>query len=88
MRTFLLIVGGICGFILALGAIWRAVLWKDVLFGGMTIWQGESSWQLWYCAYAELIGLALMFGSLLLARSGFAQLLPSCAGRCMATTRC
>jgi hypothetical protein len=69
MRVFVLAVGGAAGLILALGALARAILWRDEVFGGMRAWQGDRGWQLWLCAYVELIGLALMFASLLLARS-------------------
>ena len=46
-----------------------AFLWRDEVFGGMRAWQGDRGWHLWLCAYVELIGLGLMFTSLLLART-------------------
>jgi hypothetical protein len=69
MRVFVLVVGGVAGLILSLGALARAFMWRDEVFGGMRAWQGDRGWHLWLCAYVELIGLALMFASLLLARS-------------------
>jgi hypothetical protein len=69
MRVFVLVVGGVAGLILSLGALARAILWRDEVFGGMRAWQGDRGWHLWLCAYVELIGLALMFASLLLART-------------------
>ncbi len=68
MRVLVLVVGGCFGFILAGGALARAVIWSSDVFGGMRAWQGERSWHLWLCAYVELIGLAIMFASLLSAR--------------------
>ncbi len=35
----------------------------------MRAWQGDVGWHLWLCAYVELIGLALMFASLMLAKA-------------------
>jgi hypothetical protein len=69
MRVFVLIVGGIAGLILSLAALAQAILWRDEVFGGMRAWQGDRGWRLWLCAYALLIGLALMFASLQLART-------------------
>ena len=69
MRIFVLVVGGVAGLILALAAATRAFLWRDEIFGGMRAWQGDRGWHLWLCAYVELIGLGLMFASLLLART-------------------
>jgi len=69
MRIFVLVVGGVAGLILSLGALARAFVWRDEVFGGMRAWQGDRGWHLWLCAYVELIGLGLMFTSLLLART-------------------
>jgi hypothetical protein len=69
MRVFVLVVGGVVGLILSLGALARAFMWRDEVFGGMRAWQGDRGWHLWLCAYVELIGLGLMFASLLLART-------------------
>jgi hypothetical protein len=68
MRILLLIVGGLTGFIIAVmtcGQVWS---WWDLHFaGGVQRWHDEGSWRIWLCAYLELFGLALMFGSVLLA---------------------
>lgn len=70
IRILVLVFGGVAGLIIALAAMLRAILWRDDIFlRGMGGWQGENSWHVWACAYAELIGLALMFGSLLLAKA-------------------
>jgi hypothetical protein len=69
MRGFVLLVGGAAGFILALAALAQAIVWRSDITGGMRVWQGATGWRLWLCAYVELAGLALMFGSLLLART-------------------
>lgn len=70
IRILVLVFGGVAGLIIALAAMARAILWRDDIFlRGMGGWQGENSWHVWACAYTELIGLALMFGSLLLAKA-------------------
>lgn len=69
LRIFVLVVGGVAGLILSVGALTRALVWRDDVFGGMRVWQGDRAWHLWLCAYVELLGLALMFTSLLLART-------------------
>jgi hypothetical protein len=69
-RVFVLVFGGATGTILFLMTMARAFVWRDqVFFSGMSVWQGDESWQLWLCVYLQLIALALMFGSLLLARA-------------------
>ncbi len=87
MRVFVLVVGGVAGLILSLGALGRAIVWRDEIFGGMRAWQGDRGWHLWLCAYVELIGLALMFASLLLRGPTSARARSSGASF-MATTRC
>ena len=69
MRLFVLVVGGCFGLVLAGGALVRAILWSSDVFGGMGAWQGNRAWHLWLCAYVELIGLVIMFASLLAARA-------------------
>ncbi len=69
-RIFVLIFGGLTGLILFVMTLARAIVWRDqVFFAGIGAWGGEESWRLWLCAYSQLIALALMFGSLLLARA-------------------
>jgi hypothetical protein len=70
MRILVLSVGGVAGLIIALMTIIRAVLWwNEVFAGGINAWRGENAWKLWLCFYVELLGLAILFGSLLLARA-------------------
>jgi hypothetical protein len=69
-RTFALFVGGITGLVITLMILARTFLWRDQVFlGGLDTWLGEGAWRLWLCAYVLLVGLGLMFGSLLLARA-------------------
>jgi hypothetical protein len=69
-RTFALFVGGVTGLIITLMILARTFLWRDQVFlGGLDTWLGEGAWRLWLCAYVLLLGLGLMFGSLLLARA-------------------
>jgi hypothetical protein len=68
-RIFVLGFGGSIGLILFIVAIGRAYVWRSHVFGGIATWQGPNAWQLWLCVYLQVFALALMFGSLLLARS-------------------
>jgi hypothetical protein len=70
MRSLVLTVGGLVGLVIALLAIIRAwVWWNEVFAAGITAWRGEQAWRLWACFYGELLGLAIIFGSLLLGRA-------------------
>ncbi len=74
LRVFILLLGGATGLIITLMILIRMFLWRDQVFlGGIEVWTGEGSWRLWLCAYVLLAGLALMFGSLLLARADIHQ---------------
>jgi hypothetical protein len=67
MRVLVLTVGGVAGLIIAVMTVIRAVLWWDTAFaGGIRAWQGPEAWRLWLCFYVELLGLAVLFASLLL----------------------
>jgi hypothetical protein len=69
-RVFVLVFGGVTGLIIFIMAIARMIVWRDqTILRGTAGLQGEESWQLWLCVYLLLVGLALMFGSLLLARA-------------------
>ena len=69
-RVFVLTFGGTTGLILFVMTMARAIAWRQqVFFSGMAVWQGEEGWQLWLVVYLQMIALALMFGSLLLARA-------------------
>jgi hypothetical protein len=69
-RLLVLVVGGLSGLGIALATAALTVTWWDeVIAGGMEAWQGAGSWRLWALAYAGLVGLGLMFGSVFLARS-------------------
>lgn len=66
-RTLLLIGGGAAGLILTLMTGLRAWYWWDAaLLREAAAW--GRTWWLWLCIYIQLLGMALMFGSLYLAQ--------------------
>ncbi len=67
-RVVILAIGGAIGLVVFLTALWQAWRWSDVLAGGIEKWQGPDRWKIWACVAAVLVGLAVSFGSLLLAR--------------------
>jgi hypothetical protein len=70
VRSLVLMVGGLIGLVIAFMAVVRALLWWNTVFAaGISAWRGDNAWRLWACFYAELLGLAILFGSLLLARA-------------------
>jgi hypothetical protein len=68
-RILVLIVGGFLGLAVSLVAVARAIKWISYFTGGIETWQGPDAWRIWLCIGLELIGLAIMFGSLQLART-------------------
>lgn len=69
LRIFLLILGGMTGLFVTLLGVFKAIVWRqEVILGGIGVWQGENGWKVWLCAYIALMGLVLMFGSVLLTR--------------------
>lgn len=70
MRIVVLAVGGLTGLVIFLATLGRAGRWWGPIFAsGIEGWQGPEWWKLWVCIAAGLFGLAVMFASLLLARS-------------------
>lgn len=70
VRLFILVFGGVLGLILFCYSIGRVVVWRgDIIFGGLTAWQGENAWRFWTCVYLQFAALALMFGSFNLAKA-------------------
>jgi ABC-type uncharacterized transport system len=70
LRILVLLVGGLTGLVITLATVLRVLLWWTPVFAaGIRTWQGTAGWQVWACVYAGLAGLAIMFGSLLLARA-------------------
>src|SRR5262249_45007827 len=69
LRLLVLVVGGLVGFIIALYGIRLAIKWWATVTGGVEAWQGPEGWRVWVCVLVELAGLAIMFASLLLART-------------------
>jgi hypothetical protein len=69
-RVFVLVLGGASGLILFIATLAWAIAWREQVFlSGIATWQGEESWRMWLSVYLLLIALALVFGSLLLARA-------------------
>ncbi len=69
MRLLLLFTGSLTGLSIAVATALRvAVWWTSYFAGGIRMWQDVEGWRFWLCAYVELFGLFLLFGSLLLAR--------------------
>lgn len=70
LRVCILVVGGVAGLLVTLMILARMYVWRNEVFiGGLEVWLGDGFWRFWLCAYVLLAGLALMFGSLLLAHS-------------------
>lgn len=70
LRILVLLVGGLTGLVITLATVLRILVWWTPVFAaGVRVWQGSAAWQVWVCVYAGLAGLAIMFGSLLLARA-------------------
>jgi ABC-type uncharacterized transport system len=69
MRIVVLAVGGFCGLFITLAALGLTWAWWDEAFArGIEGWQEPGAWRFWVCAYTLLLGLAVLFGSLLFAR--------------------
>jgi len=68
-RAFILVVGGLTGLVISVMVLAHAWLQRELFLGGLTKWRTEAAWQIWLCAYLELFGLVLMFGSVLVARA-------------------
>src|SRR5579885_2949346 len=68
-RLLALTVGGVFGLAVTIGAVWQTYLWWRFVSGGTEVWQGAEGWHIWLLAALFLVGLAVMFFSLLLARS-------------------
>ena len=69
-RVVVLVVGGVIGATLFFTLMLRLIASRStILLGGLSAWQGDGGWKLWVCIYLILISLALMYGSLMLARA-------------------
>jgi hypothetical protein len=74
MRLLVLVAGGLGGLIVAATTVWRTVRWWPLIFPADTpMAQSEGVWRLWLCIYLEILALAILFGSLLLARVDIRQ---------------
>lgn len=69
MRLLVLMLGGFSGLATWLLSLSLAYLWRATILGGVEAWQGPNWWHLWVCALAMVVGLGVMFASLMLARS-------------------
>ncbi len=69
LRVFTLILGGIFGFLVFVYSLGRSYAWSNSLFASTASWSGENGYRVWICVYTQLIGLGLMFASLLLAKA-------------------
>ncbi|MGF1577983.1 MAG: Gldg family protein [Gemmataceae bacterium] len=78
-RIFVLLIGGAVGIVVFTSVLLRFYSWgTDLLAGGLSAWRydPDASYQvvqIWSCAYAGLLALALMFGSLYLAHADIRQ---------------
>ncbi|MFL5243254.1 MAG: Gldg family protein [Gemmataceae bacterium] len=68
-RMLVLAVGGAFGFFLTFTVLWQAWRWSSYFSGGLEAWRGPEGWRIWLLILGLLAGLAIMFASLLLARS-------------------
>jgi hypothetical protein len=67
-RLLALILGGVLGLSITIGAVWQTVPWWHYVGGGPEVWQAEGGWRIWLLAGLFVVGLAVMFASLLLGR--------------------
>ena len=67
-RLLVLILGGVLGLAITVATAWQTVAWWNYVSGGTEVWQGPEGWHIWLLAGLFVVGLALMFASLLLAR--------------------
>jgi hypothetical protein len=74
MRLLVLVTGGVSGLIVAAATVWRTCRWWALIFpADVPMAQSEGIWRLWLCGYIEIFALAILFGSLLLARVDIRQ---------------
>ncbi len=76
MRVLTLLTGGVFGFVVAAVVVWRTWLWwrEGAIFApDVPMAESPGLWRLWLCAYLEIAGLAVLFGSLLLGRADIRQ---------------
>ena len=77
MRILVLFTGLVGGLIVAGATLWRTWLsWGLIFPAEVPMAQSEGVWRLWLYAYIEMFALAVLFGSLLLARVDIRQNAP------------
>jgi hypothetical protein len=69
VRAWVLVVGGLTGLVISVMVLVRAWLSRELFLGGPAQWRTEAVWKVWLCAYLELLGLLIMFSSVLVARA-------------------
>ena len=68
-RVLVLCVGGGFGLVIASFGLYLIVIWQKVILGGVEQWQGEEGWKFITSLSVYLLGLAVMFFSLLVGRT-------------------
>jgi hypothetical protein len=68
-RLMVLILGASVGFAVFVEAFVRAIIWWDFMTGGLEKWQTAEAWRVWLVLFGAPFGLAIMFVTLLLART-------------------
>jgi hypothetical protein len=68
-RLVVLLLGASVGFAIAFDAFIRSIMWWEWLSGGLEKWQEPGAWRVWLVLFGGPLGLAIMFITLLLARS-------------------
>jgi hypothetical protein len=69
VRIVVLLVGGALGLCVTLHALLLGYIWRATLLGGLEVWQGKDGWRVWLVFTESVVGLIIMFVSLLLART-------------------
>ncbi|MCC6421396.1 MAG: Gldg family protein [Gemmataceae bacterium] len=75
-RLLVLVLGGALGLLIALATVWQAARWwgaGDIFSDDTPLAQSSGLWRLWLCLWLALLGLGIVFGSLLLARVDIRQ---------------
>jgi hypothetical protein len=67
-RVLVLGVGAMLGLGIAVISICRVITWWSVLTGGTEKWQGPDGWRILYWVGATMLGLGIIFASLLVGR--------------------
>jgi hypothetical protein len=69
MRLIVLIIGAAVGFAVFVEFFIRAIIWWSWMTGGLDKWQESGAWRVWLVLFGAPTGLAIMFATVLLART-------------------